>query len=84
MHDIYQDTLYFKFLIVESTIFTVMLMILMIISCISGVISTNGYLAFGYVFMAFSIVVIISAITRSGYLIVDYAQKQIEVKEKAV
>lgn len=56
----------------------------MIISCLAGVISTDGYLAFGYVFMAFGIVVIINGIARSGYLIVDYVQKQMEVKEKAV
>lgn len=61
-----------------------MLMIVMIISCLAGVISTDGYLAFGYVFMAFGIVVIINGIARSGYLIVDYVQKQMEVKEKAV
>lgn len=76
MHDIYQDSLYFKFLIVESTIFTVMLMIILILSCIAGVISTNGYLAFGYVFMALGIVSIINGIMRSGYLIVGYVQKQ--------
>ena len=33
-----------------------MLMIIMILSFISGVILTDGYLAFGYVFMAFAIV----------------------------
>ena len=76
MHDIYQDSLYFKFLIVESTIFTVMLMIILILSCISGVISTDGYLAFGYVFMAMAIVATVNGIIRSGYFIVDYVQKQ--------
>lgn len=76
MHDIYQDTLYLKFLIVESTIFTVMLMILLIVSLIAGVISTDGYLAFGYVFMSLAIVVIINGFIRSGYLIVDYVHKQ--------
>ena len=76
MHDIYQDSLYFKFLIVESTIFTVMLMIILILSCIAGVISTDGYLGFGYVFMALGIVSIINGIMRSGYLIVGYVQKQ--------
>ena len=56
----------------------------MILSFISGVILTDGYLAFGYVFMAFAIVVIINGIVRSGYLIVDYVQKQMEGKEKVV
>jgi len=54
----------------------------MIISCISSVISTEGYLAFGYIFMTFSIVVVINGIVRSGYLIADYVQKQMEGKEK--
>ena len=76
MHEIYQDSLYFKFLIVESSIFTVMLMIILILSCIAGGISTDGYLGFGYVFMALGIVTIINGIMRSGYLIVGYVQKQ--------
>ena len=53
-----------------------MLMIILILSCIAGGISTDGYLGFGYVFMALGIVTIINGIMRSGYLIVGYVQKQ--------
>lgn len=76
MHDIYQDSLHFKLLIVESILLTLMLLIQMIISCIASVIQTDGYMAFGYVQMSLALAIILNGFGRSGYLIIDYIRKQ--------
>jgi hypothetical protein len=51
---------------------SVLLLIQLILSEISGVISTSGYLAFGYVYMSIAIVLMINGFIRCTYLIFDY------------
>jgi len=72
MHDVYQDSLHFKFLFVESLMLGVLLLLQLILSEISGVISTSGYLAFGYVYMSIAIAILLIGLTRSAYLVFDY------------
>lgn len=74
-YEIYQDTLYFKFAISESLMISLLFLIKLILSQISGIISTNGYLSFGYIYMSIAIVVILNGFARSGYLILDYIRK---------
>jgi hypothetical protein len=71
-HEIYQDSLHFKFLFVEGIMLGVLLLIQLVLSKISGIISTSGYLAFGYVYMSICIAVMLNGFARSGYLIFDY------------
>ena len=71
-YEIYQESLHFKFSFVDSLMLGTLLLIQLILSHISGVISTSGYLAFGYVYMSICIAVILNGLFRSGYLIFDY------------
>lgn len=76
MHDVYQDSLHFKFLFVESLMLGVLLLLQLILSEISGVISTCGYLAFGYVYMSIAIAILLIGLTRSAYLVFDYISEK--------
>ena len=62
-------------MIIDVGMHSVLLLIQLILSEISGVISTNGYLAFGYVYMSIAIAGILHGFIRSAYLIFDYVQK---------
>ncbi len=75
LNEVYQDSLHLKFLFVESIMLSVLLLLQLIMSEISSIISTSGYLAFGYVYMSISIVIILNGFCRSGYLIFDYLNK---------
>ncbi len=84
MYDVYQDSLILKFLIVESIMSGLLLTIQLILSEISSVISTEGYLAFGYVYMSLVIVLTLNSLVRGGYLIIDYVQKVKKEKINAI
>lgn len=80
-NEVYQDSLHLKFLLVESVLTGVLLLVQMIISQISEKIETGGYLAFGYVHMSICIVIMLNGLGRSGYLITNYLSDKAKKEE---
>lgn len=59
---------------------SLLFVIKLVLSQISGVISTNGYLSFGYIHMSIAIVIILNGFVRLGYLITDHIKNKCNQK----
>ena len=73
--EIYQDSLYYKFEVTETILFCSLFATHLLLNVISKAISTNGYLAFGYIYMAVSLVLILNSFAKSSYLAYDHFKK---------